>query len=151
MSYPSLSKRLIALHFLSPFFQTHWPLFVISGNNHSSSSAATWSCLFFSLFFFFLCHRLHIIPPPNLVRNRRRPPFFIFDIRWLLVLFSWKPMLLPSQIGAGGKGRWRERETKEESTFFPHVSFILRQYGSTIRSKLLARKRSRNVTDLTSR
>lgn len=131
LCHPSLSGCL-TLRFLSLLLSNALvSLFVISGNNHSSSSAATWSCLSFFLFFsFFLYHQLHIIPPPNLVRNRRRPPFFIFDIRWLLVPFSWKPMLLPSQIGAGGKERWRKRRALFSLTFLLYSDSTVRPLGA---------------------
>lgn len=102
---------------LSLSFECFGLWFVISASSRSSSSAVL--DLVSLSPFSFLCYRLHIIPPPHLVRGRRQSPFFIFDIRSLLVLFSWKPMLLG---GAGERERgWNGR--KGGSIFF--FAFLL--------------------------
>lgn len=142
---PSIGLSVYPSPFPLPLsFECFGPSFVMSASSRSSYS--TLLDLVVLSPFSFLCYRLHIIPPPHLVRGRRRPPFFIFDIRSLLVLFSWKPLLL---------GRERERERgwngRRREHLFLRVSFILGQYGSAINGKSLARRRSRNVTDLTSR
>jgi len=111
-------------------------------SSHSSSSAVLDLASFFLFLFLFMPPTSYYSSSTHLVRGRRRPLFFIFDIRPLSVLFSWKPMLLPSRIGT---------VVARREHFFLRVSFIHGQYDSAIRSKSLARRRSRNVTDLTSR
>jgi len=135
---PSVS---IFVFFLSSF-QRDGLSFVISGSSHFSFSAVLGLTFFFLFLFLFMLPTSYYSSSIHLVRGRRQPLFFIFDIRLLSVPFSWKPMLLPSWIGM-------VRARREH--FFLHISFIHGQYGSAIRSKSLARRRSRNVTDLTSR
>lgn len=128
--HKSFCKRLLFIFSFSLSFKRVGLLFVISGNSCSSFSAAfdlVSSYPSLSSFFF--------MPPTSYYSSSTPRPrssaAALFHLRYsstLVVPFSWKPMLLPSRLGADREEK--RRRWDEKSTFF---STFLLYSDSTVR------------------